>query len=272
MPVPLETRAQIRRRIGALAYSRQYFLYDTVLTSTAAGASMTFGKRGIPDDALKGHNIYDPISGQQRRVLSNTEATGTITNSGFGRTPASGDTIEVWPADVDPTTVNDLIVAAINRASDMSLVYDEAVPTLDSTRMIVTLPTTMKRVSGFQYFYNGQLYTYDFRDIPDPMIDSWTLRGRKLYLSSAVISAATDILAQGYRLPTTTLTDATTVEVNPSFVMYYVAYMLEAGDAASPGYDPDASAPRAQVWLREAMQIYSTMPTAWQSNTRELPL
>jgi hypothetical protein len=271
-----QTRAQIRQAVGYLAYARQLFFADTVATVMAPGFP-TFNKvRQYPDDTLLGRGLYfatGPNAGQQRTVMHSYESTGQITTtSSFGSTPVVGNTGEFWPGDIAADTINANINTAIGRGSDVVNTYIEAIPTIDSTRMIVDIPANFTRLVGFNYFYNGVIYNYALTDWLDSNYDQAMVRGRKLYLSNAVQSSATDMVVQGYRVPALPTQDSDVIEMNPEFVKLMAAALTEAGDAAMPGYDPEASTARSQVWFREAMDVRQNMISDWLSDTRGIPL
>lgn len=270
------TRGEVRRRIGALAYTRQHFGYGPLTQVQGAGTILLLERANqLPPEHFVGHLGYfgaGTAAGQVRSMISGALPGQLLVSPAYSPLPTVGDTLEIWPGDVDPNAINDHIRSAIGRGSDIVNTYVEAVPTIDSTRMIIDIPTTFTRVSGFHYYYNGIIYAYTRSDWLDPTYDQYQVRGRKLYLSTAVQASATDLVIQGYRVPALPSADADLIEMNPEYVMYMAAAMMEAGDAAQPGYDPEASGQRATVWYREALDLYSRMGTAWLSDTVELPL
>jgi hypothetical protein len=214
-----------------------------------------------------------PNAGQQRTVMHSYESTGQITTtSSFGSTPVVGNTGEFWPGDIAADTINANINTAIGRGSDVVNTYLETVPTIDTTRLIVNIPANFTRLVGFNYFYNGVIYDYALTDWLDSNYDQALVRGRKLYLSNPVTAAATDMVIQGYRVPALPTQDSDVIEMNPEFVKLMAAALTEAGDAAMPGYDPEASTARSQVWFREAMDVRQNMINDWLSDTRGIPL
>lgn len=270
------TRRQVRQSIGYLAYARQLFTVDTV-SAVTSGSTFSFVKIGqYPDDTLQGRNLYFTTgvnAGRQRTVADTFELTGQIIcTAAFPNAPSIGDQAEFWPGDIAPDTINENINTAIGRGSDVVNTYLEAVPTIDSTRMIVDIPANFTRLVGFDYFYNGIVYNYALTDWLDPNYDQAMVRGRKLYLSTPVQASATDMILRGYRLPALPTQDSDVIEMNPEFVKLMAAALTEAGDAAQPGYDPEASAARSQVWFREAMDVRMNMISEWQSDTRGIPV
>lgn len=271
-----KTRGQVRQDIGYLAYARQLFTVDAVTDVTDAGTFKFNKVRQYPDDTLQGRNLYFSTginAGIQRTIADTFEVDGKIiVTSQYPSAPSIGDLAEFWPGDISPEAVNANINTAIGRGSDVVNTYVEAVPTIDSTRLIVDIPATFTRIVGFDYFYNGVLYPYQLTDWLDSNYDQAVVRGRKLYLSNPVTAAATDLIIRGYRVPALPDDDADIIEMNPVFVKLMAAALTEAGDVAAPGYDPEGSATRSQVWFREAMDVRMNMVSEWLSDTRGIPL
>lgn len=271
-PFQQQSVGDVRRKIGYLVYGRDHFVYDAATSGTTTTVVAEPAYR-FSDGHWVGYSIYAVTganAGKQRQITAHVQATGTVTFHAFPNAWALGDTFELWPADVEPNMVRELMDVAVQRAADVVAVPATAVPTLDSTRKIATIPATLTRVYGIDYVYNGLIYGYERANDYQPFYDrgmQWAIRGNKLYLTQPVESSATDIVIYGYRLPAAVsdLDDDDLLEVRGDFVMYMTAFMLEAGDVSRD--DPEASGARSTVWLKEAMQIRDQMQTAWQPNT-----
>jgi hypothetical protein len=277
MPISFITEdlKTIRRRVGALMFDNtQYAVAITEATSITTLALGEVFKR-YPDGTFTGRNVYQTSSGQQRIILTHAQSGSIGWTPGFSSSSV-GEELEIWPIEVSPIDVKDAINMAIQRVARVFNVYVEtANPTLDSTRQIITLPTTYVKVCGLRYFYNTQWL--DFRPGGNDWLDTlggptYILRGNKLYLNTPINSGAagTDIYVLGYRLPVLLAADADVSDVPSDYLTLMAAAMLDLGEVSGQVLDPENHEGRAANWLRDAMYLEARLMPNWHPSTQEV--
>lgn len=262
---------------------RSTFLYDTVLASPAP-TSTTFAlakARRFPSGTFVGRIAYcisGTGAGQSASVTASAVGTGLITVvPSLGVTFDATSVIELWPEGLDPAQVDDSLNMAVRDAQEIVNVrQDITSPTLDSTYKIVTLPPTFVKIIDVQYLDAGSNWTpFAYARYPNVLTEmqrGFTVRNGSLYLSEPIPSSVLgpSIVVRGYRLPGMLTGDADLCEINPAFLTYMAAYLIEAGESYGPSVDPEQHSGRAANWLRNALTIRESMGTNWEPGTQEL--
>jgi hypothetical protein len=269
------SRAMIRRQIGRLLHPHLYDFMYTSLTSIVSTSLVLPQAFTVPDNSLIGKILYfitgDAV-GQPRVITANTRSTGTVTvASAYSPAPDPGDVLEIWPESIDINTVNDHINLAIDRLSEIVGVYVEQEATLDALLQQVTLPSELTHVIGVR-FQNGYGHWYDYMASADPWQDpyagpSLSIRGGYAYLSNPIPESDAPVYVRGYRAPAYLHADTDVSEINPAYIVYMTAYMLDSGQAYGQVVDPEQHNTRATNWYNQAKDIEMRSATNWLPHT-----
>lgn len=277
MPAPFrqETRATLRRRVGALLYPSE-FRYGSVLSATASSVTCAFAQR-LPTGSLKGRVLVVASGtgqGQLTHITDSALGTGLLSLApSLSVVPDTTSVVEVWPEGIEPERINDALNLAVLTASELVAVRtDLPAPTLDVTRGVCTPPATWLYVMDVMYREATGLWR---RYIPtqhdgyvSPCELEYTVVGGKLYLSYPVPAGVLgpDILLRGYRMPQELISDTTLAEANPDFLIYTAALDVDSGLAEGPTLDPEQHATRANAWLRAMLVSRTKLGTDWEPN------
>jgi hypothetical protein len=272
-----ESRGVVRRRVGRLLFP-ELDDFGYFIPATAAAGNVTHDSLAIvPDGSLNGAVamiVQGTGSGQARWIELHTQATKTITfGQNFSPAPNNSDSlIEYWPEYVIPDVINEHINLAIQRISPVVKVYVEQAATLNADRNIVTIPSGWTHVTGVRYVDDVNARLIDFTATLDPWIDplgfpAFNTRGTSGYLNQVIDSSYSTVLIRGYRNPALPASDADLVEVNPAWLVFMTAYMLDAGKAFGQLLDPEQHAGRATNWFNQAKDIESRIITNWLPDT-----
>lgn len=282
MPLPFrqKTLGQVRQDIGYLVHGSPQFVPGVVINSSSPTSLVSEVARLRSTNEYVGARIYFTSglnAGLLRSITAQDASTLIISlNASLPNLPQAGDTFEVWPEDTDPTTINNNIILAIERASDIVQIYTEANPTaIDSTYMIMTLPATFTKVAQAYYFENGLQYDLSPASWQDSQsYASYLIRGNKLILNRALSSTVGigNIWIGGYRLPAVPASDADLLEVRPDYLTFVGAAYTDMGKAEGQSLDPEQHGGRAAQWMKEAIAIEPRMITNWLPNTQEVLL
>lgn len=267
-----ETRAGLRRAVGSLL-DPEGFRYGPVLAATASTVTVEFAKR-MPTGAIKGRVLAVSSgvgAGQLTNVTNSTTGSGVLdVVPSFGVTPDTTSVIELWPEGIDPERVNDALNMAVREGSEATNLYvEQANPTLDADRMVITVPaewTYLKDLlyrTGDGYWRQFQPATYpDYIPPGDPL---FSLIAGSIYLREPIPSdvLGANILLRGYRRPALLSADADLCEVHPDFLIYTAALDIDAGRAQGPTLDPEAHQNRSASWLRSSIVARSKLGTDW---------
>jgi hypothetical protein len=276
-----KTVAQARQGIGRLMFRGKY-LSDTVLASpapTSTTFALALAKR-FPDDHFQGYELYclsGTGSGQAAYCSNSAVGTGIITI-----TPAlstvfdATSVVELWPDQTSPEEVlNAINLALAGIASRCDVYVETSNPTLDSTRQIVTIPSTYTKLCVVKYRDSGGLWRiYRYSHSPEQPAQEqgrdFTVQGRLVYLSEAIPSDAptSTTLITGYRAPASMVLDTDLLEAPWSYVVFQAAGLLEQGLIGNVDVDPENHQNRAAGWLANAIRERDIAPyTNYLPNT-----
>jgi hypothetical protein len=185
--------------------------------------------------------------------------------------------VEVWPEGLAPEQVTDAINLAIADAEEIVNVrVNVTSPTLDSTYRIITIPANLVKLIDVSYVDAGGVWNpfgpSRYSNVLTDLQRGFSVRNGSIYLSEPIPSsiAGASILVRGYRLPNRLVNDTDLCDINPAFIVYQTAYLLEAGESYGPSIDPEQHSGRAANWLRSALTIREQMGTNWEPGTMEL--
>ena len=277
-----ETRGALRRAVGNLMF-RGAFMYDTVLASPAPTSS-TFAlnkAKRYPSGSFVGRVAYvvsGTGAGQSSGVSVSTTGTGVLTVvPSLGTTLDATSVVEIWPESLDPDSVNQALDMALRDVEEICQIRtDIANPTLDSSFTKITVPATLTKIIDVTYMDAGNNWIpYAHARYSNQLTELWrgfTIRNGLISLSEPISSsiAGSNILVRGYRLPNALIADTDLCEINPAFMVYKAAFLLEAGEAGGSSVDPEQHSGRPANWLRDALQIRESMGTSWEPGTMEL--
>ena len=279
---PTRTRAQIRRSIASLMH-REKFVWGSVLASPAP-TTTTFAlneAKRFPNDYLQGRNLYvvdGTQIGQSAVVSGSAVGTGVVTYA-----PATTlaipavSTVEIYPEDLYPDSINEAInIAILDVAEFVHVPYETTNPTLDSDRQFLTLPGDFTKVTDVRYLDDGDVrHVYQIVDEPHEMWDhndAAFLSGSQLQLRPWIPAsiAGASIILRGYRHPVLMTTDSDICEVNPAYLIFRAAGLLEQARVEGAGLDPEQHQVRANNWLAQALVLREALTISWRPGTREV--
>lgn len=281
MPLPFrqETRATLRRRVGALV-APETFAAGQVLAATGTTVTLQVVKR-YPNGHFKGrigHVTSGTGAGQSFTVTDSASGTGVLTvTPAFDTPPDATSQVEIWPEGIEPERVNDALNAAVLEASGLVAIRaDQTSPTLDAGRKVITPPATWVYVLDVLYQDDSgswrKYYPSRFEDYLIEQDLGFTCLNGTIQLSHPIpanVSGA-NILLRGYRLPVELTSDATLAEVPADFLVYTAALALESGRVAGPLLDPEQHATRSSAWLRSSLVARSKLGTDWEGAVLKL--
>ena len=279
-----ETFVQVRQETRLVIRQRTGILLDKLVVGTATGGSPTSVSleaiKRYPDESFAGRTaaiVQGTGVGQSRIIVDSNQQDGVVfVSPSWATSPGAGSVVEIWTEDMTPERVNEAINLAILDAQEVVQVPVRVHPvSVSSDRLELELPDELVKVSGLLYRQaGGSFFQYEevgadwTREAPR----GYTLLGRTLYVSPAVPAEvpASELWIAGYKLLEVMDTDDDLSELPSEFLVYMAAYLLDAGEAASPVVDTAQHGPRSANWLRQALLIRDRMATAFAPNTVEV--
>jgi hypothetical protein len=246
-----------------------------VQSATSSTVTALFAKR-LPSGALKGR-VLGIVSGtgvgQRSSITDSAIGTGLITISpSFDVTPDTTSRVEIWPEGIDPSRIDEALNLAVLGASELVAVREDLPgPTLDSARVVVTVPATWLYVMDLMYREATGLWRRyvptQFDGYLTPAEFEYTVVGGQLYLSYPVPANVlpAQVLLRGYRIPAELSSDTTLAEVNPDYLVYQAALDVDSGLSEGATLDPEAHAQRANAWLRASLVARTKLGTDWEN-------
>lgn len=264
-----DPRATIRRNVGALILGRDKFAFGPVIESGPDFIRTRFARR-YDSGFIKGRTLYITQglgAGQDALIAEHTQGDGRMEVTPAWETiPGLNSVAEMWGDRVHPDDVNEAINNAIRDVSGIAKVKISAtVNTFATDRRSFDIPTEFTHIYRIRYKPTGAYHWSDVFSRGEPY--SFQARERVAYLNHALSSDVLTVQVDGYRRPRVLVTDSEVCEIDPAFVVYHAAYLLEAQAAEGRQLDPEEHAGRAGNWLRQALVLRNEIMEAWEPNT-----